>query len=276
MERVHHEVSTVSQIVEDLGLEDEVAAVDTEARLPDVLDAGHLAAVARRDEVVAQLRRHAQEARDVVVAPEMLELRGQRQVRQPVAVVGKELTLPREVALHRQQPLADTRVRSRVHERDAPVANVAPQQLDLAPSLRQHEVVGVALVVVAEIVLDDVAAVPQTQDEVLVSEVRVVLHHVPQDGTVTDGHDRLRDMLVVVPEPCPQPTAEQNDLHRCARCWFGYSQGGAFLIPNPPSGGATPESAGVARVPHSITRAPGSPTSVSPRSARARRHARRS
>src|SRR5207245_9779812 len=76
LERVHHEVSTVSQIVEDLGLEDEVAAVDTEARLPDVLDAGHLAAVARRDEVVAQLRRHAQEARDVVVAPEMLELRG--------------------------------------------------------------------------------------------------------------------------------------------------------------------------------------------------------
>ncbi len=48
-----------------------------------------------------------------------------------------------------------------------------------------------ALAVVEEVVLDHIAAVAEAQDEVLVPEVRVVLHHVPEDRPIADGHHRL-------------------------------------------------------------------------------------
>src|SRR2546430_16130110 len=75
-----------------------------QAGLRDIANARHLAAGSRQDEVITQLRLHAEKARDPVVPPEMLELRRHRHIREAVAVVRKELALPREVRLHRLQP----------------------------------------------------------------------------------------------------------------------------------------------------------------------------
>ena len=59
------------------------------------------------------------------------------------------------------------------------------------PALREDEVVGECLVVVEEVLLDHVALVAEADDEVVVPEVRVVLHDVEQDRPVGDGHHRL-------------------------------------------------------------------------------------
>src|SRR5437879_13411502 len=86
-------------------------------------------------------------------------------------------------------------------------------------------------VVIPEIVLDDVGAVAQAQDEVLVPEVGVVLHHVPENRAIADRHHWLRDVLVVVPKSHPQATAEQHDLHGPTRLAFDAATAGAFFIP---------------------------------------------
>ncbi len=78
---------------------------------------------------------------------------------------------------------------------------------------REHEVVRERLLVVEEVVLDDVGLVAQAEDELLVPEVRVVAHHVPQDGPVPDRDHRLGQELRVVPQAQSLAAAEQNDLH---------------------------------------------------------------
>src|SRR5213083_2804169 len=81
LERLRHELLAVSQVVEDLGLENEMPAVHPQAGLRDIANARHLAAGSRQDEVITQLRLHAEKARDPVVPPEMLELRRHRHIR---------------------------------------------------------------------------------------------------------------------------------------------------------------------------------------------------
>ena len=71
----------------------------------------------------------------------------------------------------------------------------------------QNEVVGGALVVVEEIVLDGVGPMPQAENEVLVPEVSVVLHHVPQDGPVADVHHGLGQIFGIA-NPHAQPAAK--------------------------------------------------------------------
>jgi hypothetical protein len=55
----------------------------------------------------------------------------------------------------------------------------------------QNEVIGSAFVVIEEVILDGVGAMSQAEDKILVPEVGVVLHHVPQDRPVADMHHRL-------------------------------------------------------------------------------------
>ena len=57
----------------------------------------------------------------------------------------------------------------------------------LRPPSLMHEIVGDRLVVVEEVLLDAVRPVAQAQDEVLVPEVRVVAHDVPEDRPVADA-----------------------------------------------------------------------------------------
>ena len=120
------------------------------------------------------------------------------------------------MAAHRPQALADGASR--------PVStNVirqswmsVPQQLDRSAAVGQDEVVRQRLVVPQEVVLDDIGLVAEAEHEVLVPEVRVVPHDVPQDRPVADRHHRLGQRLGVFPQAEPLAAAEQHDLHDAA------------------------------------------------------------
>ena len=200
-------------MLEDLPLEGEEAAVDPNRRPLDILDGRHQPISIARDQVVAQVRLDAHEAGHRVLPAELLELMGKRQVAEPVAVVREEFGFVADDALDGLQPLADVRLQAGLDERDLPVVDVAGHQLELLPALRQDEVVRQRLGVVQEIVLDDIAAISEAQHEVLVPEVGVVLHHVPQNRPVADGHHRLRHVLSGLPNPHAETAAKQHDLH---------------------------------------------------------------
>src|SRR5262245_46837525 len=110
------------------------------------------------------------------------------------------------------------------------------------------EVVGQALVVVEEILLDHVASIAEAEDEVIVTEVRVVRHQGPDDRTVPDVDHRLGDRLRMLPEASTQPAAEQHNF-----------QGSALRAPTSPwryqaTVAASPSSSGViGRQPRAVT-----------------------
>jgi hypothetical protein len=70
--------------------------------------------------------------------------------------------------------------------------SLASVQLDLAAAAPHGEIVGQALVVVAEVLANHVAAIAESQHEILVAVVSVVAHQVPHDRPVSDAHQRLR------------------------------------------------------------------------------------
>jgi len=77
------------------------------------------------------------------------------------------------VPLDSLRPLANIRIHARIGERDAPVVNVAIEELQVLASGLQGEIVRDTLVVVQEIVLHDIGAIAQAKNEVFVSEVRI-------------------------------------------------------------------------------------------------------
>ena len=83
----------------------------------------------------------------------------------------------------------------------------------LAAAFRQDEVVRHALVVVEEELPDQVAAIAEAEDEVLVAEVRVVAHQVPEDRPVADVDERLGNRVGVLAQAGSQSAAEQYDFH---------------------------------------------------------------
>ena len=135
----------------------------------------------------------------------------ERGVGEDVGVVGEEHLVVGEQMAHAAQALTDRGLEPGVDEVDRPVGDVRPAELDLA--LPEHEVVRLGLAVVEEVVLDVVGAVPQAQDELLVPEVRVVPHHVPDQGARTDHLHGLGDVGVPVAHAHAESAAEQDDLH---------------------------------------------------------------
>ena len=121
--------------------------------------------------------------------------------------------------LHCLQSLSDVRIDPGVHESDAPVLDVAVQQFQVLAALGQNEVIGGAFVVVEKVVLDDVRPIAHAEDEVPVSEVGVILHHVPQQRPVADVHHRFRQ-IVGIADPHAEASTEQDDFHDCVaeRC----------------------------------------------------------
>jgi hypothetical protein len=59
--------------------------------------------------------------------------------------------------------------------------------------------------VVQEVLLDGVAAVAEAQDEGLVAEMGVVLHHVPKNRPVADRDQRLRHVFGVADSKSETP-----------------------------------------------------------------------
>src|SRR2546427_2312457 len=200
--------------VKDVPPEDEEPPIDPEAGLTGRLEAANPATVVGLDHVKGRCWRHAEKARRRVTAPEIIEVRRQMEVGQAVRVVRhEEIVTVVEIWLHGLEPLAEIRTEAGVDERDPPVIDVAPKELDIFPALREDKIVRHALVILQEVVLDQVAPVAKAEDEIVTSVMRVVLHQVPDDGAVADVDHRLRDGLGVFSEPRAQPAAEEDDLH---------------------------------------------------------------
>src|SRR5207244_3113217 len=117
---------------------------------------------------------------------EPVQVLGKRQVRHAIGVIDEERLLVLEVAPNRKQALPDVGRQAGIDERDAPIIDIAAQELDVSTAAAQYEVIGDALVVIAEIALDDIAAVPEAENEILVTEVGVVPHDVPEHRAVAD------------------------------------------------------------------------------------------
>src|SRR5262249_51469749 len=53
----------------------------------------------------------------------------------------------------------------------------------------------------------------EAEDEILMAEMGIVLHHVPQNGTLVDFHQRLRNILGIFAESHAETAAEEDDFH---------------------------------------------------------------
>src|SRR5262245_21871630 len=208
--------------IENGPLEDEEAPVDPQPRVLSVPDVVNQPGIVDVDDVERVGGPHGQKARGHVVATEVIEIRRQVQIGEAVGVVGHEhVVVVTQEALHGLQALPEVRVQAGVDERDPPVLDVATEDLDVLATLREHEVVGQTLVVVQEVLLDRVTAKAEAENEVVVPEVRIILHQMPDDRPVADVHHRLGDRLRVLPEPGAQTTAEEHELHRLLRSVSG-------------------------------------------------------
>src|SRR5207245_621206 len=162
----------------------------------------------------ALTRTHADTAGDRVLPVEVVEVLRQREIGEPIAVVREEDGIVPEITPHGVETLADVGVQTGVGEGDRPSRDVTAVYSDVHASSEELEVVRQALVVVEEVSLDEIATITETENELGVAEVRVVLHEMPDDRAVADVHHRLRYRLRVLPQPGSKPTAKEDNLHR--------------------------------------------------------------
>jgi len=183
-----------ADVVEDFLAEDEVPRVLPVVGFRRGADVAHRTVLIGTDVVKGHVGAHADEIGDLAVGDGPLHVGPQVDVQEAVGVVGQKDLLALEVRPHRQQALGDVGLQAGVGEGDPPVVDVAGDEFDLLAS-GHHEIVGEGFLVVEEVLLDEVGAVPQAEDEVLVAEVGVELHDVPEDGPVADGHHGLGNAL---------------------------------------------------------------------------------
>src|SRR6266567_429336 len=157
--------------------------------------------------MVAEVGSDAEKTRNFIVLMKMVELLLEGQIAQTIAVVGQKLLLSMQIFLYRFQALADVGTDSSIGKGNSPIVDITLEQLEILPPTGQNKVVGGALVVLEEVIFDDVRAMSQTQNEVFVPEVSVVLHHVPEDGSVTDVDHGLGQIFDLT-NPHPQPPAK--------------------------------------------------------------------
>ena len=218
LERLHDEFVAGMDVVEDLAAEREVAGVEPDRRVGERLDRGAQSVIghARHMERLGRVDDH--ERADQAAGMERVQVVRQPQIGQPVGIVRQELVLAMQVGLDTHQPLADGRLRPGVGEGDVPVVDVRAQQPDVTAAAAQHEVVRGPLLVVEEVLLDDLALVAQAEDELLVAEIGVVLHEMPQDRSVADLHHRLGHRIAVLANAHALSAAEEDDLHSAQPC----------------------------------------------------------
>src|SRR5262245_24813295 len=94
--------------------------------------------------------------------------------------------------------------------------NVASEKLHAIAAVAKHEVVRQRFLVAEEVLLDHVRAVSEAEDEILVPEVRIILHQMPHDRPIAECRHRLRNVLVVVAQARAESTGEEDDFHWAA------------------------------------------------------------
>src|SRR5256885_2452188 len=148
--------------VEDVSPEDENPAIDPEAGIVGRPDAADPAPVVGLDHMKGIGWVHAQKTRRGVTAAEVVEVRRQMEVGQAVRVVRhEEIVTVVEIWLHGLEALAEVRVEASVDEGNLPLIDVATQELDILPALREHKVIRHALVILEEVILDHVATIAE-------------------------------------------------------------------------------------------------------------------
>src|ERR1043166_246628 len=93
------------------------------------------------DQMKRQVRLDAYEARNLLVREKMRHLLRQVQVREAVSIVSQEVLLAGQMLFDGLEALADVGVQACVDKRNAPVADVAREQIELPPAFRQREIV---------------------------------------------------------------------------------------------------------------------------------------
>src|ERR1700694_77351 len=121
LKRLLDKLLAALEIVEDLPLEGEEAAVDPQVGVTDMTDVPHHASPVHRHRVKGLVRADADEARDLVLAVRGVDITVEGQFRQSIAVVREERGVVREIVPDGTQALADVGLQPRVHERDVPV-----------------------------------------------------------------------------------------------------------------------------------------------------------
>src|SRR5262249_25187370 len=132
---------------------------------------------------------------------------------QAVAVVGEEDLLILDMFAYSPKPFADIAPDARIDEGDAPVFLWFAEELNIG-SAAGDDAIGVLLgPVPEEEILDDVCLVAEAENEVAVTVLAVILHHMPENGLMADRYHRLRDVVRVLANPGTQAAAEKHDLH---------------------------------------------------------------
>ena len=106
-ERRLDQLLAILEIVEDLGAEDEEAAIDPQIGVGGGLDAIDLAARLHLDEMQAERGAHCEETGDLAALLEGLDHGRQIDVGEAVAVIGEEHLLALDMRAHGKQALAD-------------------------------------------------------------------------------------------------------------------------------------------------------------------------
>ena len=130
-----------------------------------------------------------------------------------VAVVREKDLFVLDEMSDRYESFPDIAPRSSVHKRNAPVWGRFTQNLDLLAEIRDDAIARCRLLVAQEIVLDDVCLVSKAKNEIPMTVLAIVLHHMPQNRLVSDRHHRLWNALRVFANTGAQSPAEQNNFH---------------------------------------------------------------
>jgi hypothetical protein len=130
--------------------------------------------------------------------------------------VGQEKSLAWfDVFLDRLDPIPGQSFVARVGECDTPIfffVTIMKPDVRGAPELQGR----VARIpeIVAEIFADHFRFVTETQNEILVAEMGINFHDMPEDGLPADRHHGLRPKFGLFPKSRAFTTAENNNFHR--------------------------------------------------------------
>src|SRR6266481_2583597 len=118
-----------------------------------------------------------------------------------------------QVGLHRFEPLTNIGIRTGLYKGDGPLVDIAVEKLDVLASLGPDKIVRDGFIVMQKIILDGIALVSEAEDEVLVPEMSVIFHQMPENRTWPNRHHGLRNILRVASESHSGTAAKQDDFH---------------------------------------------------------------
>src|SRR6266849_2936330 len=133
VERLDYELLFVVDVLENLLFEGEKSSVDPYIPIINGMNLGDQATVSlvQRNQVIAEVRPNTEKAGDLAVLMKVVQLLGKGHGGKAVAIVRQKFLFPFQILLNRLQALADIGIDPRVRERDAPIMDIAIEQLEV-------------------------------------------------------------------------------------------------------------------------------------------------